>query len=43
MKQIISFAVLALLGIVKVTHGQTVAENLAVASVIPVKQVGTTL
>ena len=31
MKQIISFAVLALLGLVKVTQGQTVTENLAVA------------
>ena len=43
MKQIISFAVLALLGLVKVTQGQTVAENLAVPKATPAKHVSTTL
>jgi hypothetical protein len=43
MKQIISFAVLALLGLVKVTQGQTVAESLAVSKDTPAKHVSTTI
>ena len=43
MKQIISFAVLALLGLVKVTQGQTVAETLAVPKATPAKHVSSAI